>query len=178
MPAVQPVYRALVSIKVKLPDGRYDTLQYGDDIPPGVVEKWTNPGLWAKRGFIERKDGSPISNAKNAYVPPHASTDEDIERALTRSTGPSAPFPKAGEGAEIGPGKGQQSAAVTPSDAELDAAIDAHEKAPAAKPVDPKLLEELAARSRKELVALAEKQGMKVNGSESKAELAAALLKK
>ena len=162
-------YRANVSMKVKRPDGVYVQLQPGDEIPPGVIESWPNPGPWAKRGHFSRIDGKPVDlNMRGAYVPPQPSTDADAVRALEERRGGGSPFPKAGP-ADMGPGK--QPVTVDPSEREMDAVKPG-------KPIDPKLVEALAAKSRNELNKLAEKAGLKINGSESKPEIAAALLRK
>lgn len=165
------IYRAKVAMRVKRKDGVYVNLSPGDDIPPGVVEKWNNPGLWAKRGHIERVDGGVIdTHTKNPYTPPRPSTDADMRRAL-EGPGEGSMFPKAGPG-DIGPGKDKLPAINDPSDREMDQDVGE------AKPIDPKLLEEMASRSRKELLALAEKEGLRLNGSESKADIASALIRK
>jgi hypothetical protein len=181
----RPLYRALISMRHKLPtipgvsvkfpsgedvelNGEYRNLNPGDPIPG--AEKWPNPYLWWKRKYIERLDGKDVQAGRHGdYVPPQPSTEEDTRRALEPGPRRESPFQKAGPG-DIGPSKDSIPAVVDPSDEEMDAPT------PEAQPIDPSILREMSARSRKELLSLAEKAGLKINGNESKADIAKSLL--
>jgi len=164
----RPQYKALISMSVKFPDGTYRDLAPGDPIPG--AEKWNNPFLWAKRGHIARIDGKPVEyGSRGSYEPPRPTTTEDIKRVLSKPGHDGSPFPKAGP-ETIGPGEGQTPSIVDPSDREMD------RKPKQAEKIDQKVIDELQARSRKELLDLAKQVNLRVNASDSKEDIARALL--
>jgi hypothetical protein len=154
-------------MRVKGLDGKYVDLNPGDAIPG--AENWPNPHLWAKRGHIARIDGKPVEAMKGGpYEPPREATIEDFKRGQNATaSGPRFP----GAAAEdIGPGKGKTPAIRDPSEEEMGEVK--HE----ASKIDPKELEALQERSRKELLKLAEQKGLKLNGSEPKDIIARSIL--
>ena len=150
-----PVYRACIGMRIKFPDGIYRDIGPGDLIPRATTDRWNNPALWVKRGHVARIDGKPEPpGAHGPYDPPRTVCSEDVKIVLERRTGmpdfrPRSLFLKASP-ADIGPRPGTASAAHDPSEAELD------QVPPVAAPIDPAIIAELQAKSRKELIKLAE----------------------
>jgi hypothetical protein len=158
----QPIYKALVAMRVKCLDGVYRELGKDDPIPPGVFESWPNPYSWAARKFVARIDGVPISPniARGKYKPPHALTDEDVDRIMRPTTTTTSLFPKAQPG-DIGPGKDRPSTVIDPSDYELD-------QVTPSVPASPDKIAALQAMSRRQLFNLAAQKNIRVNGSDDK----------
>ena len=167
--AYTPIYKAMMSMRVKFPDGKYRDVQPGEPVPG--AEKWNNPALWLKRGFIARIDGKVDEPCnRGPYVPPRSLTPEDLEEQLASPERRPSPFPAAGP-ATIGPSQGTPAAVTDPTEREFGEV--AQEVPPE---IDAKAFKDLKARTRAELIKIAESMDVKVNDSDSKADIARSLL--
>ena len=173
----QPVYRAVKRIeRHKCFDGKYRDFEPGEPIPG--AETWSNPYLWCKRNFIERIDGKQATQNEphGPYIPPHALTEEDVQhiaelkRKKLAGEDTGSPQWMKSTPQENEEYSRRPQAARDPSKAEMEAV-------PAVQnPASQKSLDELRALTRGELFRLVKEKGnIKVNGSESKDELAKAL---
>lgn len=170
-----PVYRACIGMRIKFPDGIYRDIGPGTPIPRATTDHWNNPALWVKRGHVARIDGKPEPlGAHGPYEPPRTVCGEDLRIVFERQalgmpdSRPRSLFPGS-TSADIGPRPGTASAAHDPSDAELD------QVPPPAAPVDPALIAELQAKSRKELIKLAEALEVDVRSAGGKDDVISAI---
>jgi hypothetical protein len=148
--------------------------------------KWSNPGLWVKRGIIKKDDGTPFNEIpKRAPTPPRAIAPEEIravkeERQILRDAGVDTSelrtdFPPADE-TNIGPGKDQISMAdETPAVGEEEEEAPASTLAAASTAADP--MTELLALKRNELVKIADDMGVKYDVRDNKQTLVDLILK-
>lgn len=138
-------YQCVRPMKVQTAEGKVELRNPGDPVPE--ADSWPNPGVWVKRGYIQKTDGKAVPGLnREKLLPMHAATEEDIKRgAGTVVPQPGKPLP------------GHEQKPELPQDADSKS--------------------ELMSLKRDDLEALAEEHGIEnPSGYPNKGELADAIL--